>query len=71
MIDDPQRTQQIIHKHVHDVRNSINCLALEAVWLDHLATDPEVAASVERMRRVFVELEATMESLQLEFPVET
>ncbi len=64
---DPQRAQRLIHQHLHDVRNSINCLNLEAEWLDHLPVDPEVAATVTRMRAELTELEAKMQALQCRF----
>lgn len=50
MTADPALIQQIIHKHVHDVRNSINCLDLQAVLLEEQGTDPEVAATLTGIR---------------------
>lgn len=63
-MEDPQRNQRIIRTHLHDVRNSINCFTLETDWLEHLSTDPEVAASVMRLQSELRELEATMQALQ-------
>ncbi len=67
MTDTPQRIQKIVHQHVHDARNSINCLQLEFVWLEHLANEPEIAATVTRMRVELAELEAALEFLQVKF----
>jgi len=67
MTDDPTLIQQIIHKHVHDVRNSINSLDLQAVLLEDLGTDPEVAATLKGMRAEFSQLEATVKALQSKF----
>ncbi len=67
MIDDPALIQQIIHKHVHDVRNSINSLGLQAVLLEDQGTDPEVAATLKGMRAEMNQLEATVKALQVKF----
>jgi two-component system sensor histidine kinase/response regulator len=67
MTDDPTSIQQIIHQHVHDVRNSINNLDLQAVLLEDLGTDPEVAATLKGMRAEFAQLEATMKALLFKF----
>ena len=67
MTDDPTGIQQIIHQHVHDVRNSINSLDLQAVLLEDLGTDREVAATLKGMRAEFTQLEATVKALQSKF----
>ena len=67
MNDDPTSVQRIIHQHVHDVRNSINNLDLQAVLLEDLGTDPEVAATLKEMRAEFTQLEAAMKALQFKF----
>ena len=67
MIDDPTDIPQIIHQHVHDVRNSINSLDLQAVLLVELGTDPEVAETLQGMRAEFTQLEATVKALQSKF----
>ncbi len=67
MTDDPLLIQQIIHKHVHDVRNSINSLGLQAVLLEDQGTDPEVAATLKGMRAEMTQLEATVKALQVKF----
>ena len=67
MTEDPALIQQIIHKHVHDVRNSINSLNLQAVLLEDQGTDPEVAATLTGIRAELTRLEATMKALQLKF----
>lgn len=67
MTDDPMNIQRIIHQHVHDVRNSINSLDLQAELLEELGTDPEVAATLKGMRAEFTQLEATVKELQSKF----
>ena len=67
MTDEAQRIERIINKHVHDVRNSINCLDLLALLLGEVSTDPEVASTVQRMSAELTQLEATVEALQHEF----
>jgi two-component system sensor histidine kinase/response regulator len=66
MNDDLTSIQQIIHQHVHDVRNSINSLDLQAVLLEELET-PAVAATLKGMRADFTQLEATMKALRSKF----
>lgn len=61
------RIQSIIRKHVHDVRNSINILDLEAVLLGELVTDPDVVEFLGRMRTEVANLEATVKALQIKF----
>ena len=67
MTDDPTSIQRIIRQHVHDVRNSINNLGLQAVLLEDLGTDPEVAATLKGMRAEFTQLEATVKALHSKF----
>ena len=67
MTEDPVLIQHIIHKHVHDVRNSINSLDLQAVLLEDQGTDPEVAATLKGMRAELTQLEATVKALQFKF----
>jgi len=67
MTDELASIQRIIRNHVHDVRNSINNLDLQAVLLEDLGTDPEVAATLKGMRAEFTQLEATVKALQSEF----
>jgi len=67
MTKETQRIERIIRKHVHDVRNSINSLDLEAVLLGELTTDPQVAGVLTRMRAELTQLEATMKALQYKF----
>jgi len=67
MNDDPKNIQRIIHQHVHDVRNSINNLDLQAVLLEDIGTDPEVAETLKGMRAEFTQLEATVKLLQSKF----
>ena len=67
MTDDPTRIQKIIRQHVHDVRNSINNLDLQAVLLEDLGTDPEAAATLKGMRAEFTQLEAVVKALQSQF----
>lgn len=50
MTDDPTRIQRIIHKHLHDVRNSLNSRDLQAGLLVDRGTNPEVAAALKGMR---------------------
>ena len=63
----PPFIQHIIHKHVHDVRNSINSLDLQAVLLEDQVSDLKVAATLKGMRVELTELEAVMNALQLKF----
>jgi len=67
MTEEAQRIERIIHKHVHDVRNSINCLDLLAVLLGEVSTDPEVARTVQRMCAELTQLEARVKGLQFKF----
>jgi len=67
MTEEDQRIERIISEHVHDVRNSINCLDLEAVLLGELSTDPEVVGTLRRMCSELKQLEATVKALQYKF----
>jgi len=67
MTDQSLPIERIIGKHVHDVRNSMNCLYWEAVLLGELNTDPEVAATVKRMCAELTQLEETTKALQYKF----
>lgn len=67
MTEEAQRIDRIISTHVHDVRNSINCLSLEAMLLGELSTDPAVAGAVRRMGAELTQLEATVKALQYKF----
>ena len=67
MTEESQPIGQIISKHVHDVRNSINCLDLEAVLLGELSTDSEVVGTARRMSAELVQLEAMVKALQYKF----
>lgn len=67
MTEDPTRIPRIIGKHVHDVRNSINCLNLIAELLNDLSTDPQLASPLAMMRSDLTQLEATVNSLQFKF----
>lgn len=67
MTDDPTSIQRIIRQHVHDVRNSINNLGLQAVLLEDLGTNSEVAATLKGMRAEFTQLEASVKVLQAKF----
>jgi len=50
MSEEAKRIERIIRKHVHDVRNSVNCLDLQAALLSEVTTDPGVAETLRRMR---------------------
>jgi len=67
MKQDPERTERIVLKHVHDVRNSINGLDMEAVLLTERSTDPEVIQAMGRIRLEIKHLEATVKSLMFKF----
>lgn len=67
MTDEAQRIERIINKHVHDVRNSINCLDMLAVLLGEVSADPEVADTVQRMSAELTQLEATVKALLYKF----
>jgi len=67
MTDESQRIGRIIRKHVHDVRNSVNCLDLQAELLSGITTDPEVAESLRRMRAELTQLDAAVKALQYKF----
>ena len=67
MSDDPSRTERIVLKHVHDVRNSINGLDMEAVLLTERSTDPHVIQTLGRIRLEIKHLEATVKSLMFKF----
>lgn len=67
MTDQSQRIKRIIAKHVHDVRNSMNCLYWEAALLGELNTDPEVAGTVKRICAELTQLEETTKALQYRF----
>lgn len=67
MTDEAQRIERIIHKHVHDVRNSIHCLNFEAILLGEVSSDPEVTRTVQRMCAELTQLEATVKALQYKF----
>lgn len=67
MTDEAQRIERIINKHVHDVKNSINCLDLLAMLLGEVSTDPGVASTVQQMSAELTQLEATVKALQYKF----
>ncbi len=67
MPDDATRISRIINQHVHDVRNSINCLSLLAGMVDDLASDPAMTTPLAMMRADLNQLEATVNSLQVKF----
>ena len=67
MTEEARRIERIIRRHVHDVRNSVNCLDLQAVLLSEVTTDPEVAGTLRRMRAELTRLEATVKALQYKF----
>jgi len=67
MSEEAKRIERIIRKHVHDVRNSVNCLDLQAVLLSEVTTDPDVAGTLRRMRAELTRLEATVKALQYKF----
>ena len=67
MTEESQRIERIIYNHVHNVRNSINCLDLLAVLLGEVSTDPEVASTMQRMCAELTQLQATVMTLQYKF----
>jgi hypothetical protein len=67
MTEEAQRIERIIRKHVHDVRNSVNCLDLQAELLSGITTDPEVAETLRRMRAELTQLDAAVKALQYKF----
>lgn len=67
MTVESQRIERIIQKHVHDVRNSINSLDLEAVLLGETITDPEVLGTLRRMRAELTQMEAMVQTLHYKF----
>jgi len=67
MTEEAQRIERIIRKHVHDVRNSINNLDLQAVLLGEVSADPEVAGTLSRMRAELTHLGAMVKALQYKF----
>lgn len=67
MSADPDRPSRLVVKHVHDVRNSINGLDMEAVMLAEKSTDPQVIQTMGRIRLELKHLEATVKSLLFKF----
>src|SRR5207244_1762579 len=67
MAQEQTRIERIIRKHVHDVRNHINSLDLEAVLLGEIVSDPEVTSTLLRMRSQLRELEAGVKDLVFRF----
>lgn len=67
MTEEAKRIERIIRRHVHDVRNSVNCLDLQAALLGEVTTDPGVAETLRRMRAELTQLDATVKSLQYKF----
>jgi hypothetical protein len=67
MSEEAKRIERIIRRHVHDVRNSVNCLDLQAVLLSEVTTDPGVAETLRRMRAELTQLDATVKALQYKF----
>ena len=56
-----------MRKHAHDVRNYVNCLDLDATFLEELVTDPEAVATVQRMRGQLRQLDLVVKSLSIKF----
>ena len=67
MIQEKNRTEKIIRTYVHDVRNYINSLDLEAVLLGELVTDSAVIEILQRMRAQLGQLEADVKGLLFKF----
>ena len=67
MSNNPERTARIVLQHLHDVRNLLNSIDLEAVLLTELATDPNVVQAMGRIRRELKHLEAVEQSLMFKF----
>lgn len=67
MTDNPTHIERIIYKHVHDVKNSINCVELLAGMIADIVTDPTAVPLLETLRAELTQLEATVNSLQFKF----
>ena len=63
--DDLARLERTVGRHIHDVRNCINSLDLEAALLSELVTHPEALESIRRMRWQTGQLEAITRSLSI------
>jgi len=57
------RIAAFVRQHTHDVRNGLNCLDLEASYLQDLISDSEAAACVARIRRQVREMAEEMRAL--------
>lgn len=67
MTEEAHRIEQIICQHVHDVRNSLNSLSLEALLLGELSTDPQVDGTVRRMCSELAQLEGMVKAFHFKF----
>jgi hypothetical protein len=61
------RVNAIMRKHAHDVRNYVNCLDLDASFLEELVADPEAVTTVQRMRGQLRQLDLVVKSLSVKF----
>lgn len=61
------RVAAFVREHTHDVRNSLNSLALEAAMLEEFVTGEEGSASLQRMRRQLRALAEELHSLSTIF----
>lgn len=61
------RVARIVRRHVHDVRNYINSLDLEATLLEEELTDSEALEGVRRMRSQLRQLDASVGALSFKF----
>ena len=62
---DPSRLEQIVRRHVHDVKNHSNGLSLEVSLLLELVTDRDALESLRRMGSRVAELESSLRGLMV------
>jgi hypothetical protein len=67
MTDNPSPLEQIIYKHIHDVRNSINCLELLTGMVDDLNTEIAIIPLLKTLHTELTQLEANVNLLQHDF----
>lgn len=58
---------EVVHRHVHDVRNHLNGVEMETSLLEDLSLDPMARDALARLRSEAKQVEAEMRSLHIRF----
>jgi len=67
MYESATRTQRLVHRHAHDVRNQLNNLELDVMLTEELTGDPATLDCLARLRKHLAVLELHVKSLLVKF----